>query len=128
MGGGIDALGHSGDDRKSSGTEAARELLGVVVSLGGGVPAANHCQRGPVEQVGASAAVKDSRRIADLEQQPWVYGIGERDDGIAGLFQPGQRVFHRPRYGVRVECLQRFGAREARQLSAARGNDRPALG
>ena len=77
---GVDALRQAGDDGQAGGAEAARELLRVACALGGCVAAADHGQRGPVEQFGAAVAVEQGRRVGDLQQQAWVRCVGQRDD------------------------------------------------
>ena len=75
--------------------ERPGESLGVGHALRGRVAAADNGERRPRQQLGAAFDVEQRRRVGDL-QEPWrVMAVGQGEDAIRRILEPGADSGHR---------------------------------
>jgi hypothetical protein len=86
---GINADGKPADDGQAGVAQRFGECLGVRAALRGSAATAHNGERVVVQQCMAAFDVEQRRRIRSLQQRPGICGVGEGDDMVIAVFQPG---------------------------------------
>ncbi len=83
----------------------ARKRLGIGHAAGGRIAAADHGQLRTGENVLVSRNEQQDRGLCDLAQQARKIRIGEGQDMVAGLGQPGEILLQRRRIRLRKDSV-----------------------
>lgn len=111
-------------DGESGITQSASERLSVAGALGGRVAASDHGECRLAQQLEASDAVEERRRVADLEQRFRVCRMIERDKRVAWALRPFERARYTLSDLIGVQAIEYVGRQGNRESAAPCGDDR----
>ena len=112
---GIDAQRQSADDAQPVVAQIPGKRFGIHFPLRRGVTAADNRHRRLIQKIEAAFDVKQGRRIGNLQQGLRVFGVGQGDDMVVFIVEPGGEQGQRIRVNAATDALSDVLADNVRQ-------------